>query len=197
MLSKSRAVHIKSTVAFGNHHAISGVVTREFVPTSPRSTLCLFTRPDQSDNNQREALVEQPVFSAQTHSLLLHLLSVNNSSRTGSVGFISAPHGYATVSPALKYTVMERSSDASAEVVTLQLEPGEVLALYGFLALGAHFAAVISGEDSPFSPDEIRSHIATIGETASDTLMAKLVEAGTAVRDRARLPMSSPSIDET
>jgi hypothetical protein len=128
MLSKSRAIHIKSTVAFGNHHTISGVVTREFVPTSPRSTLCLFTRPDQSDNNQREALVEQPVFSAQTHSLLLHLLSVNNSSRTGSVGFISAPHGYATVSPALKYTVMERSSDASAEVVTLQLDPAEVLA---------------------------------------------------------------------
>jgi hypothetical protein len=106
-------------------------------------------------------------------------------------------HGYATVSPALKYTVMERSSDASAEVVTLQFDPAEVLALYGFLALGAHFAAVISGEDSPFSPDEIRSHIATIGETASDTLMAKLVEAGTAVRDRARLPTSSPSIDET
>lgn len=76
---------------------------------------------------------------------------------------------------------MERSGDASAEVVTLQLDPAEVLALYGILALGAHFAAVISGEDSPFSPDEIRSHIATIGETASDTLMAKLVEAGTAV----------------
>lgn len=31
---------------------------------------------------------------------------------------------------------MERDSDTSAEVVTLQLEPGEVLALYGFLALG-------------------------------------------------------------
>ena len=91
---------------------------------------------------------------------------------------------------------MERHSDTSAEVVTLQLEPGEVLALYGFLALGAHFAAVISGEDSHFSPDEIRSHISTIGESASNTLMNKLVAAVAAVRDRAQLSKSSLQIDE-
>ena len=106
----------------------------------------------------------------------------------------TAADRYATVKTCLKCTVMERDSDPSADVMTLQLHPGEVLALYGFLALGAHFAAVISGEDSPFSPDEIRSHITTIGESASNTLMDKLVGAVAAVvQDRARLPKSSPA----
>ncbi len=71
----------------------------------------------------------------------------------------------------------------SGEAVILQLDPAEVLALHSFLALGAHFAAIISGEHSPFSPDEARSLIATVGASPSNTLMDKLAEAVTAVRD--------------
>lgn len=152
---------------------------------------------DQSGNDRRRVFLEQPVFSAQTHRPFLHLLTVNNSSRMGRSDLSSAVDRYAAVRACLKCTAMEGNSDTSAEAVTLQLDPGEVLALYGFLALGEHFAAVISGEDSPFSPDEIRSHIATIRESASNTLMDKLVGAVAAVRDRARLPMPSSPIDET
>src|SRR5712692_4385701 len=76
---------------------------------------------------------------------------------------------------------MEQNSDTSAEVVTLLLDPAEVLALYGFLALGAHFAAIISGEDSPFSPDEIRHFIATVGGNPLNNLMDKLARAATEV----------------
>jgi hypothetical protein len=94
---------------------------------------------------------------------------------------------------------MARNSETSTELITLQLAPGEVLALYSFLALGAHFAAIISGENSPLSPDELRSHIATIGEVASSTLTGKLVGAVEAVRERERhleqLP-PSPELDE-
>ena len=57
---------------------------------------------------------------------------------------------------------MERNCAANGEVVILELDPAEVLALHSFLALGAHFAAIISGEHSPFSPDETRSLIATV-----------------------------------
>jgi hypothetical protein len=83
---------------------------------------------------------------------------------------------------------MERNCATSGEVVILKLDPAEVLALYSFLALGAHFAAIISGELSPFSPDEVRSLIATVGASPSTTLMDKLAEAVTAVRDRDLLP---------
>jgi uncharacterized protein YneF (UPF0154 family) len=81
---------------------------------------------------------------------------------------------------------------ASGQVVILQLDPAEILALHSFLALGAHFAAIISGEHSPFSPDEIRSLIATVGARPSETLMDKLAEAVAAVRDRERLPKPPP-----
>ena len=72
---------------------------------------------------------------------------------------------------------MERNCAASGQVVILQFDPAEILALYSFLALGGHFAAIISGEHSPFSPDEIRSLIATVGASPSKTLMDKLAEA--------------------
>ena len=84
--------------------------------------------------------------------------------------------------------IMERNCATSGEVVILKLDPAEVLALHSFLALGAHFAAIIFGEHSPFSPDEIRSLIATVGASPSNTLMDKLAEAVTAVRDRDPLP---------
>jgi hypothetical protein len=60
----------------------------------------------------------------------------------------------------------------------------------------AHLAAIISGENSPLSPDELRSLIATIGESASNTLVDKLGGAVAAVRDRERLLKSSLQIDE-
>ena len=89
---------------------------------------------------------------------------------------------------------MEQNSDTSAEVVTLLLDPAEVLALYGFLGLGAHFAAIISGEDSPFSPDEIRNFIETVGGNPLNNLMDKLAGAVAAVRELERLPKSSPRL---
>ena len=49
---------------------------------------------------------------------------------------------------------LARNSETNTELITLQLAPAELLALYRFLALGAHFAAIISGENSPLSPDE-------------------------------------------
>jgi hypothetical protein len=76
---------------------------------------------------------------------------------------------------------MKRNCAASGEVAILQLDPAEVLALHSFLALGAHFAAIISGEHSPFSPDEVRSLVATVGASPSNTLMDKLAEAVAAV----------------
>jgi hypothetical protein len=87
---------------------------------------------------------------------------------------------------------MERNCAASGQVVILQLDPAEILTLHSFLALGAHFAAIISGEHSPFSLDEIRSLIATVGASPSETLMDKLAEAVAAVRDRKRLPKPPP-----
>jgi hypothetical protein len=87
---------------------------------------------------------------------------------------------------------MERNCAASGQVIILQLDPAEVLALHSFLALGAHFAAIISGERSPFSPDEIRSLIATVGGSPSNTLMDKLAGAVAAVRDRERVPQPPP-----
>jgi hypothetical protein len=50
------------------------------------------------------------------------------------------------------------------DLTTTQLAPGEVLAFYSFLALGAHFAAVVSGENSPFSLGEISNQITTLGD---------------------------------
>jgi hypothetical protein len=97
-----------------------------------------------------------------------------------------------------EWTAMEPNSETSAELITLQLAPAEVLALYSFLALGAHFAAIISGENSPFSPDEIRSHIATVGDTTSNTLTDKLARAVAVAleRHREQLPKTSPEVDK-
>ena len=72
----------------------------------------------------------------------------------------------------------------SGEAVILQLDPAEVLALHSFLALGAHYFR----RHSPFSPDETRSLIASVGASLSKTLVEKLAEAIAAVRDRERLP---------
>jgi hypothetical protein len=94
---------------------------------------------------------------------------------------------------------MEGNKDTGAELVTLQLAPAEVLALYGLLALGAHFAAIISGENSPFSPDEVRNYIATLGEIAPNTLTDKLAGAVATAQERehhrAQLPKTSPEVD--
>jgi hypothetical protein len=61
--------------------------------------------------------------------------------------------------------------------VTLQLERAEVLALYGFLALGSHFEAAMSGENSPLSSEEVRTHTAAISSYAASTLIEKISEA--------------------
>jgi hypothetical protein len=49
-----------------------------------------------------------------------------------------------------------------------------VLALYGFLALGSHFEAAMSGENSPLSSDEVRTHTAAISSNAAGTLIEKI-----------------------
>ena len=82
--------------------------------------------------------------------------------------------------------IVERHDHTGAKPITIQLDPAEVLALYSFLALGEHFAATVSGELSPFSPDETRGHISMIAESASKTLMRKLAAAVKAVQTRAR-----------
>ena len=82
------------------------------------------------------------------------------------------------------------------EPITIQLAPGEVLALYSFLALGAHFAAVVSGENSPFSLGEISDHITTLGDMASNTLTGKLAGAVAAAHERETLIKTSPEADE-
>ena len=74
--------------------------------------------------------------------------------------------------------------NSRATPITIELDSAEVLALYSFLALGEHFAATISGEPSPFSPDEFRTHIANIAQNASRTLMDKIALAVAAARER-------------
>ena len=67
-----------------------------------------------------------------------------------------------------------KQGDNRGGAVTLQLDRAEVLALYGFLALGSHFEAAISGEISPLSSDAVRTHIAAIGSSAAGTLIGKI-----------------------
>jgi len=49
-----------------------------------------------------------------------------------------------------------------------------MLALYGFLALGSHFGATVSGESSQFSPDEVRTYTAAISTGSASTLIDKI-----------------------
>ena len=79
---------------------------------------------------------------------------------------------------------MERNCAASGQVAILQLDLAEIQGFTVFWRL----ARTISGEHSPFSPDETRSLIASVGASLSKTLMDKLAEAIAAVRDRERLP---------
>jgi hypothetical protein len=94
----------------------------------------------------------------------------------------------------------EGNEDTGAELVTLQLAPAEVLALYSFLALGAHFAAIVFGENSPLSQDEVTNYIATLSEIGSNTLTEKLVEAVATARGRGRhrqlLPKTPPEVGD-
>jgi len=78
---------------------------------------------------------------------------------------------------------MKPKSEAGAKLITLQLAPAEVLELYSFLALGAHFAAISSAELSPFSPNKAGHYIATIEERASTTLTDKLARAVAVARE--------------
>jgi hypothetical protein len=83
------------------------------------------------------------------------------------------------------------------EPITIQLAPGEVRALYSFLALGAHFAAVLSGENSPFSLSEISNHITTLGGMTSNTLTDTLAGAVMAARGREQITKTHPEVDAT
>jgi hypothetical protein len=95
---------------------------------------------------------------------------------------------------------MESNDETNMELITLQLVRHEVLALYSFLALGAHFAAIISGENSPSSLGEINNHITTVGDIISNTLTDKLAGAVAAAqepeRHREQLPKPSAKVDE-
>lgn len=77
-----------------------------------------------------------------------------------------------------------RENHSRATPIKIELDPAEVLALYSFLALGEHFAATMSGEPSPFSPDEIRSHTVNITQNASRSLMNKIALAVAVARER-------------
>src|SRR5215468_1334363 len=89
---------------------------------------------------------------------------------------------YWTLAPGIRPYI-----EPGMEPITIQLAPAEVLAIYSFLALGAHFAAVVSGENSPFSLNEIRKHITTLGDMTSNTLTDKLAGAVRAAHERERL----------
>jgi hypothetical protein len=67
--------------------------------------------------------------------------------------------------------------------VTLRLDPAEMLALYGFLALGSHYAAAVSGESSQFSPDEVRTYTAAISTGAARTLIDKISVAAVGIHN--------------
>src|SRR5215472_3926278 len=87
--------------------------------------------------------------------------------------------------------------EASMELITIQLAPAEVLAIYSFLALGAHFAAVVSGENSPFSVGEISNHITTLGDMTSNTLADKLAGAVMAAQGREQITKTYPKANAT
>jgi hypothetical protein len=67
--------------------------------------------------------------------------------------------------------------------VTLRLDPAEMLALYGFLALGSHYAAAVSGESSQFSSDEVRTYTAAISTGAARTLIDKISVAAVGIHN--------------
>jgi hypothetical protein len=79
---------------------------------------------------------------------------------------------------------LAKHSNKRDSAVTLRLDPAEMLALYGFLALGSHFGAAVSGENSQFSPDEVRTYTAAISTSAARTLMEKISIAVIAVHNQ-------------
>jgi hypothetical protein len=101
-----------------------------------------------------------------------------------------------TPTRAFKWLTMQQNCDTTADFITVQFAPAEVLALHSFLALGAHFAAIISGENSPLAPDELRAHVAAISEVGASTLTDKLVGAVAEVRKRGRQQLlAAPEVD--
>ena len=58
-----------------------------------------------------------------------------------------------------------------------------MLALYGFLALGSHYAAAVSGESSQFSPDEVGTYTAAISTGAARTLIDKISVAAVGIHN--------------
>jgi hypothetical protein len=75
--------------------------------------------------------------------------------------------------------------------VTLRLDAVEMRALYGFFALGSHFAASLSEEYSQFSPDELKTHIAAIATAAATTLIRKISVAAAAVHNQTEAEMTT------
>jgi hypothetical protein len=59
-----------------------------------------------------------------------------------------------------------------------------MLALCGFLALGSHFGAAVSGESSQFSPDEVRTYTAAVSTDAARTLIDKISVAAVAIHNQ-------------
>jgi len=68
--------------------------------------------------------------------------------------------------------------------VTLRLDAAEMMALCGFLALGSHFGAAVSGESSQFSPDEVRTYTAAISTDAASSLIDKISVAAVAIHNQ-------------
>jgi len=99
---------------------------------------------------------------------------------------------YWTLAPGIRPYI-----EPGVEPITVQLAPSEVLALYSFLALGAHFAAVVSGENSPFSLGEISNHITTLGDMTSNTLADKLAGAVMAAQGREQITKTYPKANAT
>ena len=79
---------------------------------------------------------------------------------------------------------LARHRNRGGGAVTLRLDPTETLALYGFLALGSHFGAAVSGESSQFSPDEVRTYTAAVSTGAARTLIDKISVAAMEIYDQ-------------
>jgi len=73
-----------------------------------------------------------------------------------------------------RFRALAEHGNKRDSAVALHLDSTEVVALYAFLALGSHYAATMSGEKSPLSPDEVRTHTAAISTGISSTLIKKV-----------------------
>jgi hypothetical protein len=93
---------------------------------------------------------------------------------------------FACVTLARRILPLTQYRNRGGGTVRLRLDPDEIVALCGFLALGSHFAAVVSGESSQFSPYEVGTYTAAVSTDSARTLIDKISVAAVAIHNRTR-----------